>query len=273
MKTLRDFLSVVNWHTFVVSLLAIGSTALCLHLDLEAEIPTGLIGLAVVFPIVFSINAAYRRREEALGFFGDLKAHAMSIYYAHRDWIPEGVDSREFAARSREQMLDVIRAIRDHFLEDRGRKAESFQRVHRAFSAISHSNELVRDAGIPARKIARINQYLSKMTIDFEKMRNILDYRTPVSLRSYSRVFLNAFPVLFGPYFTFLSSESYPAAGYLVALVYSLVLVTLDNIQEDLEDPFDMVGTDDVKLDVCGEYEPLLAGQPAHPMAATDGGD
>ena len=32
-------------------------------------LPTGLIGIAIVFPIVFSINAAYHRREEALGYF------------------------------------------------------------------------------------------------------------------------------------------------------------------------------------------------------------
>jgi hypothetical protein len=34
-----------------------------------------------------------------------------------------------------------------------------------------------------------------------------------------------------------------------MATIYSLVLTILDNIQEDLEDPFDGVGSDDIRLD------------------------
>ena len=96
------------------------------------------------------------------------------------------------------------------------------------------------------------------MIIEFEKMRNILQYRTPVSLQAYSQVFLNIFPILFGPYFAKLCNDSYLAVGYGVAVIYSVVLVSLDNIQEDLENPFDGVGDDDVNLDVAGQYQHLL---------------
>ena len=44
----------------------------------------------------------------------------------------------------------------------------------------------------------------------------------------------------------------------IVAVLYSLVLVTLDNVQEDLEDPFDEIGTDDVKLDIIEDYRPII---------------
>ena len=96
------------------------------------------------------------------------------------------------------------------------------------------------------------------MIIEFEKMRNILLYRTPISLRAYSQIFLNIFPVLFGPYFAKLCNDSYQAVGYGVAVIYSVVLVSLDNIQEDLENPFDGVGDDDVNLDVAEQYSALL---------------
>ena len=52
--------------------------------------------------------------------------------------------------------------------------------------------------------------------------------------------------------------NSHMFSGYAVAVIYSLVLVTLDNIQEDLEDPYDGVGEDDVQLDVSEEYQALL---------------
>ena len=82
-------------------------------------------------------------------------------------------------------------------------------------------------------------------------MRNILLYRTPISLRAYSHFFLNVFPILFGPYFAHLVKDSNQAIGYVVAVIYSLVLVSLDNIQEDLENPFDLNGADDIRLDVA----------------------
>ena len=34
----------------------------------------------------------------------------------------------------------------------------------------------------------------------------------------------------------------------MLAVIYSLVLTILDNIQEYLEDPFDGVGSDDIRL-------------------------
>src|SRR3990170_1565684 len=45
-----------------------------------------LVGVAIVFPVVFSIGSAYNRRESALQRFSDFKGHAIAIFYATRDW-------------------------------------------------------------------------------------------------------------------------------------------------------------------------------------------
>jgi predicted membrane chloride channel (bestrophin family) len=261
MNTIKNFFKVVDHQTIIVSLLAVGSTWACLYFKLVADIPTGLIGLAVVFPIVFSINTAYKRREEALKYFSGLKAHAVAVYFVHRDWVP-GEDGKEsqHAGRIRQIIESILSLLRDD-LKQTGRRKENFQKVFEAFSDLSKSHETLRQAKLPANEVSRANQYLSKMMVDYERMRNIANYRTPVSLRAYSSVFLNIFPIAFGPYFATLclKSESFPAIGYIVAVLYSLVLVTLDNIQEDLEDPFDEVGTDDIKLDVFEQYKAVIA--------------
>jgi predicted membrane chloride channel (bestrophin family) len=260
MKTLKNFASVIDLQTLVVTLLAVGSTFACEYFGILADIPTGLIGLAVVFPIVFSINSAYKRREEALKYFSGIKAHAVALYFANRDWVPgqEGHKS-EHAGRMRKLVERVLGAIRDD-LANGARDPKRFKETFAGFSEISASNEAMREAKVPANEISRANQYLSKMMIDYERMRNIAAYRTPVSLRAYSSVFLNLFPIAFGPYFASLcsKSESFPQVGYVVAVLYSLVLVTLDNVQEDLEDPFDGVGTDDIKLDVASDYQIVI---------------
>ncbi len=261
MKTLKYFSVIVNAQTMVVTLLALASTWACLHFDWAADIPAGLIGLAVVFPIVFSINAAYRRREEALRYYSGIKAHGVALYLAHRDWVPGGVDQDEHAQRARALIQDLLRAIQSHFDPKHGRSRETFRAVYAVFSRFSASHEQLRAAGIPPGEISRMNQFASKMAIDFEKMCNIMRYRTPLSLRAYSQIFLNAFPVIFGPYFAQIAmeTEKFPAVGYVVAATYSLVLVSLDNIQEDLEDPYDGVGTDDVDLAVTGDYAAITA--------------
>jgi predicted membrane chloride channel (bestrophin family) len=259
-RAFRDFLRILDLHALLVTLLALASTYLCLRFKWTADIPTNLIGLAVVFPIVFSINAAYKRREEALGFHGSIKAHSIALYYAHRDWAPaaKGAGS-EHAARVRALVEELLAAVRAD-LSVSGRRPETLAKVFAVFSKLSASHEELRKENLGVSEVSRANQYLGKMMVDFERMRAIAIYRTPIALRAYSRVFLNAFPIAFGPYFAFLSTDSatFPWVGYLVAVLYSLVLVCLDDLQEHLEDPYDEVGTDDLKLDVVDEYRPFL---------------
>ena len=72
----------------------------------------------------------------------------------------------------------------------------------------------------------------------YECVSTISDYRTPKALRLSSRGFLNLSPILFAPYFASLSVELF-FMGYLIAILYSLVLVMLNNIQDNVENPPD----------------------------------
>lgn len=259
MKFIRHFVQIVDRQTLIVTLLAMLSTWLCDRYGLHANMPTGLIGVAIVFPIVFSINAAYRRREEALRYFASFKAHAISVYYAHRDWAPLEDSEREaHAARFRSLFEDLLIAVRDFFRADKEDEPAGFRRVYKIFSSISKSHEILRSSRLPANEVSRMNQYLRAIVIEFERMRNIKRYRTPIALRAYSQIFLNSFPILFGPYFAYLADKSNAYVGYAVAVLYSLVLVSLDNIQEKLENPFDGIGVDDIRLDVVDDYLPMM---------------
>jgi len=112
MKRISAFFKIIDIQTFVVALLAIGSTYLCNRFEFFADLPSSLIGIAIIFPIVFSINTAYKRREEALKYFASLKAHAVAIYYAHKDWVPE---DRSHITRARELKCSLLNAVRDYF--------------------------------------------------------------------------------------------------------------------------------------------------------------
>ncbi|MBU2487898.1 MAG: hypothetical protein KKA60_00755 [Proteobacteria bacterium] len=234
----------MNLQTAAVLALALVSTWGARRLGLEADMPTGLIGIAIIFPIVFSINSAYKRREEALKYLASFKAHAVAVFYAHRDWAPE--NSGACPEEINRVFHGLFAAVKAHFHQDGEDRGDSPAPVYEHFSRLSRANENLRKRGVTSGEICRINQYSRAMILEFERMRNILRYRTPKPLRAYSRVFLNTFPVLYGPYFALLAAEAYPFLGYLVAALYSVVLVSLDNIQDDLENPFDNQGEDDV---------------------------
>jgi predicted membrane chloride channel (bestrophin family) len=250
-KVIKNFSKIIDAQTIIITFLAILSTYLCNRFNFYADLPSGLVGIAIIFPIVFSINTAYKRREEALKYFASLRAHAIAIYYAHRDWVS---DDPEHGKRVKKMISCLFLAIKEYFLSSTENENDRFGYVYKQFSAFSLSHEQLRHSNVPANEISRVNQYLRSIIIDFENMRNIYLYRTPISLRAYSQIFLNIFPILYAPYFASLCNKSYDVVGYCVAITYSVVLVSLDNIQEDLESPYDEVGSDDVNLDVIEDY-------------------
>lgn len=251
-----SFLRIINLQTVVVTAVSAIATWICLINGWVIDLPTGLIGLAIVFPIVFSINAAYRRREDALKSFASLKAHMIALYYVHRDWTP-GDDNDAHVVRMRGLFLAMFTAVQQALNEEEDSK-EGLTAVYAVFSKISKSIEQLRAAGMAGGEVSRSNQYMRNSIIDFERMLNIGQYRTPVSLRAYSQIFLNLFPLLFAPYFAFLSTEHAAITGFMMAILYSVVLVSLDNIQENLENPYDAIGMDDLNLNVGMMYMDVL---------------
>ena len=253
-KMIRSFLTIVDAQTIVISVLTVFATYLCGRFGFYADLPTGLIAIAIVFPIVFTINSAYKRREEALKYFASLKAHAIALFFAHRDWVK---DDPSHAARARDLTEKLLKRIREYLVSSDNRDNKLIA-IYSVISDFSLSHEMLRNANVQATEISRANQYLRTVIVDFERMRNISLYRTPIPLRAYCQIFLNLFPILFAPYFANICHETYSLLGYGLALLYSVVLVSLDNIQEDLEDPYDGIGEDDVNLNVEEEYVRLM---------------
>src|SRR5579859_2811037 len=97
---IKSFRLIINYKTFLVTGLAVLSSYLCFHLGLTAKFPDMLVGVAIVFPVVFSIGSAYTRRETALQRFSDFKGHAIAIYYASRDWSSDKESDLPAQARS-----------------------------------------------------------------------------------------------------------------------------------------------------------------------------
>lgn len=246
-RVLHSFLLIINYKTLIVTVLSLISTYVCYRLGFIARFPDMLVGVAIVFPVVFSIGSAYNRRETALQRFSDFKGHALSIYFAARDWTTD--KDNELTLKLRLIVNDMMVTMRKMFTtKDKTEWKKNEKRIYEHFSSLSLLAVEMRDYGVQSSELSRINQYISKMIIAFDNLKIVHDYRTPVTLRAYSKVFIYVFPIIYGPYFASSFDDFSPGLGYVMPVLYSFILVSLDNIQDHLEHPFDEIGEDDIRI-------------------------
>jgi hypothetical protein len=207
-----------------------------------------LVGVAIVFPVVFSISSAYNRRETALQRFSDFKGHAIAFYFGTRDWTT--IKNNDMPARTKIIIGEMVGLMRSMFTS---RHIKDWQqnenKIYQYFSELSKLTSAMRECGVQSGEVSRINQYISKMIIAFDNLKVIHAYRTPVTLRAYSKVFIYIFPILYGPYFASTFHDFSASLEYVMPVLYSFILVSLDNIQDHLEHPFDEIGEDDIRID------------------------
>jgi hypothetical protein len=222
------------------------STYLCRRYDVTADFPLTLVATAIIFPIVFSIGGAYKRREVALREYGGMKAHGRAIYFAARDWLNES--DAEIQGEAKQLLLEIFKASRRLFAESIDKMPDNEEAVYKAFSRLSLFIKTLREKGLVTGEVSRCNQFLSKMIISFENVKHIYQYRTPRTLRAYSDIFIVLLPILYGPYFAAVSREFSRGLEFVLPVLFSFILVSLDRIQVHLENPFDQIGEDDVMI-------------------------
>jgi predicted membrane chloride channel (bestrophin family) len=252
MRIVKSLRLILSFSTLVVTALSVLSYYLCYRYDLLADFPMTLIGVAVVFPIVFSISGAYKRRETALKHYATIKAFGRAIYLANRDWLPNR-DSRK-EKELKKLLQQNLSNCRDMFHASKKKMEKDEKNIYINLSKLSLFIKEFRSRGMGSSEVSRCNQYLSKMIAAFESMKHIYQYRTPRGLRAYSKIFVHTLPIVYGPYFAFQAKDMVlengwnPYLGLVMPILFSVVLISLDNIQDHLENPFDLVGEDDVKI-------------------------
>ena len=246
MNVFKNIRLILSTRAIVITILAVASTWWCRRYDVVADFPLSLVGTAIIFPIVFSISGAYKRREAALREYGILKAHGRAIFFAARDWL---ADSDEQSCSEVKTLLsEFLTACRELFSTSVDQMSEKEKGVYSVISKLSAYIRRFREKGLSNGEVSRCNQFLSKMIVAFENIKHIYQYRTPRTLRTYSRFFICILPILYGPYFAEISKEFAKELIYVMPVLFTLVLVSLDNIQTHLENPFDQIGEDDIRF-------------------------
>lgn len=245
-RYLSGVLRVVNLKSVLISALAVASTWLSIVFDIKADFPLTIIATAIVFPLVFSINTAYNRREKSLEEYGALKANGRAVALAARDWV--GRDpARE--AEVRDALQQLFTACSAMVMSPLGERDTHEAIVMHAFSRLSGVVEHMRRSGLAATECSRVNGFITRMMTAFETIKHIHKYRTPRTLRTFSDFFILLLPILYGPYFAHLTDDLHQELFFVMPILFALIFTGLANIQDDLENPFDGIGKDDVAID------------------------
>jgi predicted membrane chloride channel (bestrophin family) len=82
-----------------------------------------------------------------------------------------------------------------------------------------------------------------------ENLHAIHIHRTPISLMAYCEVFIYIFPLIYAPTIIYnLGVNDADWIAYFIVLMTQFGLISLYNIQNQLEYPFDNIGVDDINL-------------------------
>jgi hypothetical protein len=238
---------IFNLRTILIALASVATTWLCIRYQITASFPMAMIVAAIVFPLAFSINSAYERRENALGHYASLKTEGRSIYYASRDWQTE--PSPESLAHLRKLLRDIMDHTITLLTDPRVNVERNESRVYADFSALSYYIRTdLRGEGMAATEVSRVNNFLNSMLGAFEGLKHIYQYRTPRTLKTFADIFVMLVPPLYGPHFANLAIKYSLGYGleYLMPILSAILLSSLANIQDQLEDPFDQFGEDDL---------------------------
>ncbi|KAJ9463362.1 hypothetical protein DIPPA_08802 [Diplonema papillatum] len=132
---------------------------------------------------------------------------------------------------------------------------EGGERATKLILRLHGATEVLKAAGLPANEASRINQYVYFVSREWENLRAVKEYRTPMAMRSFTRVVVHTLPILYAPYFLYLAKgASGEAENIEFACVFAGVMAVfmcgLLMVQTSLEDPFDARSIDTVKVDV-----------------------
>src|SRR6188472_1533916 len=75
-------LNFINVRTFLALFISQLAAFYAIHFQIKIHLDLLLFGLCVVFPLHFSMQAAFKRRDKALEYFSLFKAGSMALHYS-----------------------------------------------------------------------------------------------------------------------------------------------------------------------------------------------
>ena len=218
------------------------TTFVAYEFEINFNVDLTLISIAVIFPLVFTIRGSFRRREKALEHLSQFRSSLKTVHYFILS--NKGL-SDEFKNEASNILLDISEDVMNHLKNSIYSTKDLDSVIEQVYTFIDEKEEFI--SGKIRDKIFR---FMNDLHESIENLHAIHTHRTPISLKAYCKIFIYMFPLIYAP--TIINNIGFETPQwftYFIVIVTEFILISLYNIQDQLEYPFDDVGLDDIQLD------------------------
>ena len=243
-SNVKAILSVFNYKLLFILVETVLVFFLYEKYKININVDYTIMSIAIVFPLVFSITSAYQRRQDAIDLYLEFRNKIIdltNIFYA-----VENIKAKDYNQLF--NLLQEVQSILNTYLIDSDSE-NSFDQIREKRKEVlliidSHKklfNEREKDSLIRVK---------NELFLSAEKIRGIKIHGTPISLKKYCLLFIYFSPFLYNSQSTVNDFDwsLFSPIPLLFSMVISFVLMTLYNVQDYIENPFDQEGLDDLKI-------------------------
>lgn len=242
---MEKYLSIINKRTFIA--LAITSVAAFITITFEFEYNFDLtmISIAIIFPLVFTIRSAFKRREKALEFLSRFRTGLITTDASIQA-------NTKITLADRKEIRSYILELSKMLVLYLGPDPLPMEKVRAAATKITNFIDLRREIFKMSPSL-KIHGFMRDVYMGLEATSGIKEHHTPTSIRAYCLVFIYLYPIIYTPSLYFRMNSGNADFDhwvlYFLAMFSTFILISLFNVQEQLENPFDQQGLDDILLD------------------------
>lgn len=239
---MKRFAAIVNWQTLIVVCLSFVSCYFTITYQFTLFTDFLIFGLLIAFPITLTTKEAFKRRERAIQYLSLFKASLQSLYYNVLNSKCEYREKESF----KNIAIDVTGTLINYLKSvDHGDPSPIYAASDKIASFVMRNKKALKGS-LPDK----ISFFLFRVNNSIEFLLATKRHKTPRGLNLVVKIAIYIFVVL---YPASLLHETGPAEslGYLFvsSVVKSVFLISLVNVQEMLEDPFNQLGSDDIRMD------------------------
>lgn len=245
--------------------LAVAAVKIATVYHLMFDFQIAILVSPIVFPLAFAINTDFRRRDTVLEKISHFESSGMVLYMCLREWRKDTGLNTEWINSVHDKLKSLLFLLREYLFTDEAEKREYIMRaLYEDFSDISQTIDQMRTSRIMAAGplTSRAIHLLSLMCLSFEQLRVVKEYRSPRSIRAFNKVLIMLLPIILAPYFVYHAKLNAKQnewvnnewAPYFISVVVAFVFSALQGVQDKLDDPFDGMGEDDIKLNAIDDW-------------------
>ena len=239
---MKKYVVILNFRTIIALVIALVTLWISYIFQFSYNIDLTLLSIAIIFPLVFNIRGSFKRRERALEYLSRFRSALLTLNYYFQNSPKLTEDDKSEISNI---LLEISNELTVHLGKSDYDTKDIDKKVQKVFEFITHKDEF-----ISVRYKARIFRFLNDLHESIENLHGIHVHRTIISLKAYCEYSIYIFPFIYVPTIIYhVGMDTSKWIAFFTVIFTEFILISLFNIQDQMEYPFDKIGMDDIKLE------------------------